>query len=102
MGLLRGEPREWDSAGRLDEVRQLRRLKSTSKTSLKKAIELERKQGGNPRRLFKQVMREVEQEAILPSDPTDWEFEFLDFDEPIQLLSKPSEAEIERLSVVRH
>lgn len=71
MGLLRDEPKVWDSAGRTDEARQLRRLTSMGKTSFKKAIELERKQGGNPRRLLMEAMKEIEIEAILPSDPVE-------------------------------
>lgn len=81
IGLLRDEPKVWDSAGRSDGVRQLRRLRSMGKTSIKKAIQLERIQGGNPRRLFKEVMKEVEAEAILPSDPADLEIVELEFDE---------------------
>lgn len=71
MGLLQDEPKVWDSAGRTDEARQLRRFKSMGKTSFKKAIELERKQGGNPRRLLMEAMKEIEIEAILPSDPVE-------------------------------
>jgi hypothetical protein len=66
MALLQAEPKQWDSAGRYDEARQLRGYRSRGITNIKKAIELVRKQGDDPRYFFEAVFEEIEEKAILP------------------------------------
>jgi hypothetical protein len=66
MALLRHQPMQWDSAGRQDEARQLRRFRSQGITNIRKAIELERKQGGDPRYFFETVFDEIEEKALMP------------------------------------